>query len=77
MAVVVAAIEVYEADLTLVQRSFRASAERGRPEHPERVGVAIDLGYRGSRHRLRVDRTGPDRYRVHDGVQLRGRSSTP
>ena len=70
VAVVVAAIEVYEADLTLVQRSFRASAERGRPEHPERVGVAIDLGYRGSRHRLRVDRTGPDRYRVHDGVQF-------
>ena len=70
VAVVVAAIEVYEADLTLVQRSFRASAERGRPEHPERVGVAIDLGYRGSRHRLRVDRTGPDRYRVHDGVHF-------
>ncbi len=70
VAVVVAAIEVYEADLTLVQRSFRASAERGRPEHPERVGVAIDLGYRGSRHRLRVDRTAPERYRVHGGVRF-------
>ena len=70
VAVVVAAIEVYEADLALVQRSFRASAERGRPEHPEHVGVAIDLGYRGGRYRLRVDRTAPDRYRVHDGVLL-------
>ncbi len=65
VAVIIAAIEVYEADLALAQRSFRASAERGRPEHPERVGVAIHLGYRGGRHRLRVDRTGPDRYRVH------------
>ena len=70
VAVVVAAIEVYERDLALVQRSFRASAERGRPEHPEHVGTAIELGYRGSRHRLRVDRTGPDRYRVHDGVRF-------
>ena len=70
VAVVAAAIEVYEADLALVQRSFRASAERGRPEHPERVGVAIDLGYRGGRYRLRVDRTAPDRYRVHGGVRL-------
>ena len=70
VALVAAAIEVYDADLALVQRSFRASAERGRPEHPERVGVAIDLGYRGSRYRLRVDRTAPDRYRVHDGTRL-------
>ncbi len=70
VAVVVAAIEVYERDLALVQRSFRASAERGRPEHPEHVGTAIELGYRGSRHRLRVDRTGPDRYRVHDGARF-------
>ena len=70
VALVAAAIEVYDADLALVQRSFRASAERGRPEHPERVGVAIDLGYRGSRYRLRVDRTAPDRYRVHDGARL-------
>ena len=70
VAVVIAAIEVYEVDLALAQRSFRASAERGRPEHPERVGVAIHLGYRGSHHRLRVDRIGPDRYRVHGEARL-------
>ena len=70
VAVVIAAIEVYERDLALVQRSFRATAERGRPEHPEHVGVAIELAYRGSRHRLRVDRTGPDCYRVHVGVRF-------
>ena len=40
VAVVIAAIEVYEADLALAQKSFRASAERGRPEHPERVAPA-------------------------------------
>ena len=70
VAVVLAAIEVYEADLALAQRSFRASAERGRPGHPERIGAAIDLGYRGGRHRLQVDRTAPDRFRVHCGARF-------
>ncbi len=66
VAVAVAAIEVYEADLALVESAFRASASRGRPEHPERVG-AVQLGYLGRHHRLRVDRIAAARYRVFDG----------
>ena len=70
LAVVAAAVEAYESDLSLVQSAFFASAERGRPERPEAVGARVQLSYRGADHRLRVDRTGPDRYRIHDGVTI-------
>ena len=73
VAVVAAAVEAYEADLSLVRAAFFASAERGRPEQPEAVGTQVQLGYRGHDYRLRVDRTGPDRYRVSDGVSLLAR----
>jgi acetyl/propionyl-CoA carboxylase alpha subunit/acetyl-CoA carboxylase carboxyltransferase component len=70
LAVVAAAVEAYEADLSLVRAAFFASAARGRPEQPEAVGTRVQLSYRGVEYRLRVDRTGPDRYRVHDGVAI-------
>ncbi len=73
LAVVVAAVEAYEADLSLVRTAFFASAERGRPEPPEAVGTRVQLSYRGADYRLRVDRTGPERYRVHDGVSVDAR----
>ncbi len=72
-AVVAAAVEAYEADLSLVRAAFFASAERGRPEQPEAVGARVMLSYRGADYRLRVDRTGPDRYRVHNGVTVDAR----
>ena len=67
VALLAAAVEAYEADLALVRAAFFASARRGRPENPETVGAQVHLEYRGARHRLRVDRTGPDTYRIHDG----------
>ncbi|KAB7741072.1 hypothetical protein GA707_18505 [Nostocoides sp. F2B08] len=70
VAVVAAAVETYEADLALAQQAFLATAARGRPEHPEAVGTMVTLDYRGASHRLRVYRTGADRYRIHDGVAL-------
>ena len=70
MAVVAAAVETYEADLALVRQAFLATAARGRPAHPEAVGTRVQLAYRGHTYRLRVDRIGPDRYRIHDGVTL-------
>ncbi|HEX6916798.1 MAG TPA: biotin/lipoyl-containing protein, partial [Phycicoccus sp.] len=73
LAVVAAAVEAYEADLSLVRSSFFASAERGRPEQPEEVGTQVQLAYRGADYRLRVDRVGPDRYRIHDGVTVEAR----
>ncbi len=65
MALIAAAVEFYEADQALVEASFRASAARGRPEHPEQVGTNLQLAYRGRSYRLRVDRIAADRYRVH------------
>ncbi len=68
VAIVAAAVEIYETDLAEVRRSFRASAARGRPQHPERVGRVINVAYRGARHRLKVDKVAASTYRVHDGV---------
>ncbi len=68
LAVVAAAVEIYETDLAEVRRSFRASAARGRPAHPERVGQAINVSYRGAAYRLKVDKVSGTSYRVHDGV---------
>ncbi len=73
IAIVAAAVEAYEADLALVRAAFFASAGRGRPEQPEAVGAGVQLTYRGADYRLRVDRTGPDRYRIHDGVTVDAR----
>ncbi len=70
LAIVSAAVEAYESDLAMVRRAFFASASRGRPEQPEDVGTGVQLTYRGASYRLRVDRTGPDRYRVHDGATI-------
>ncbi|HEX2704343.1 MAG TPA: biotin/lipoyl-containing protein, partial [Candidatus Lustribacter sp.] len=70
VAVLAAAVEAYEADLAMVRASFFASAERGRPEHPEAVGSNMSLSYRGAEYRLRVDRTAPGSYRIHGGVSV-------
>ena len=73
LAVVAAAVEAYEADLSMVRSAFFASAEQGRPERPEAVGTHVQLSYRGTDYRLRVDRTRPDRYRIHDDVTVEAR----
>jgi acetyl/propionyl-CoA carboxylase alpha subunit len=70
VALLAAAIEAYEADLSMVRAAFFASAERGRPEHPEAVGSQMSLTYRGVDYRIRVDRTAPGVYRIHDGATL-------
>ena len=57
-------------DRSLVRSAFFASAERGRPEHPEAVGARLALSYRGAEYRLRVDRTSPGTYRIHDGAPI-------
>ncbi len=70
MALAAAAVEFYEADFALVQDSFRASASRGRPAHPEQVGAQMQLTYRGQPHRYRVDKIAADRYRIRDGAAV-------
>ena len=74
MALAAAAIEFYEADAELAQDRFRASAARGRPEHPEQIGAHVQLSYQGCGTALRVERIAADRYRVTDGdtgIELR------
>lgn len=71
IALISAAVEAYEADLTMVRSAFFASAARGRPERPEAVGSRMLLSYRGIDYQVRVDRTGPTSYRVAvDGVGI-------
>ena len=70
LAVVAAAVEAYESDSTMVNAAFFASAARGRPERPERVGSLVQLSYRGHDYRLRVDRTGPRSYRVRGNATV-------
>jgi len=70
LAVVAAAVEAYESDSTMVNSAFFASAARGRPERPERVGSLVQLSYRGHDYRLRVDRTGPRSYRVRGNATV-------
>jgi acetyl/propionyl-CoA carboxylase alpha subunit/acetyl-CoA carboxylase carboxyltransferase component len=66
VAVVAAAVEAYDADQALVEAAFHARAARGRPARPEAVGTHVQLAYRGASYALRVDRTGPGTYLVHD-----------
>ena len=75
LALLVGAIEFYEADLAMAQDRFRASAARGRPEHIEAVGGTVMLSYLGGAHRYRVDKVAADRYRVHDGVGVTSTST--
>ncbi|MBK9476150.1 MAG: hypothetical protein IPL94_07855 [Tetrasphaera sp.] len=64
VALVAAAVEVYDQDFAAVRQAFRASAARGRPTHPEAVGSRVQLRYGGRVVGLRVDRVGSKTYRI-------------
>jgi len=64
VALLQAAVASYEAELTIEQTQFYASALRGRPQVRSEVGATIALRYRGQPYRLRVYRLGPQQYRV-------------
>ncbi len=64
VALLAAAVEAYQGDLTMVRTAFFASAERGRPAEPEAVGARMLLSYDGQEYRVRVDRTAASSYRV-------------
>jgi acetyl/propionyl-CoA carboxylase alpha subunit/acetyl-CoA carboxylase carboxyltransferase component len=70
VAVVLAAVEVYDAEQAAQQAAFRALAERGRPTPVTTVGHSCQLRYRGASYRLHVYRTGPSTYRVADSGAL-------
>ncbi len=69
IALLQAAIEVYEAEHAEEVTAFFASAARLRPTARSGVGRPVELSYRGHRYELRVFRTGEGRYRVAAGNQ--------
>ena len=71
VALLAAAIDVYDSEEELERRGFYAAATRGRPEAGHQIGRAIDLRHRGQTYRLAVDQTGARRYRIEaDGATV-------
>jgi acetyl/propionyl-CoA carboxylase alpha subunit/acetyl-CoA carboxylase carboxyltransferase component len=64
VALLVAAVEAYDAEHEAAQTVFHARAERARPEVPDEVGHTVALRYRGQAYRLGVYLTAPGTYRV-------------
>jgi acetyl/propionyl-CoA carboxylase alpha subunit/acetyl-CoA carboxylase carboxyltransferase component len=71
VAVLQAAIEVYEAELAAEQARFLASAARGRARLRQGVGVTTDLRHGGQVYRVTTLRLGPTGYRLEvDGHRI-------
>jgi acetyl/propionyl-CoA carboxylase alpha subunit/acetyl-CoA carboxylase carboxyltransferase component len=69
IALLQAAIEIYDAEYADEVAAFFASAARLRPTARAEVGRPVELSYRGHRYALRVHRLGEGRYRVVSGQQ--------
>jgi acetyl/propionyl-CoA carboxylase alpha subunit/acetyl-CoA carboxylase carboxyltransferase component len=70
IALLAAAVEGADADQAAVQANFMASAARGRPELPDRVGHRVRLRARGGSYQMHVYRLGHSDYRVAAGTAL-------
>ncbi len=64
VALLAAALEVDQSELSIEQGRFFASAARGRPEVRAAVGRVVEIAMEGRQYRLDVQRLGPDRCRV-------------
>ncbi|HEV2717683.1 MAG TPA: biotin/lipoyl-containing protein, partial [Terriglobales bacterium] len=64
VALVQAAIEAYNAQLSVEQAQFYASAVRGRPQVRSEIGRTAELRYRGHSYLPKTYRLGPRQYRV-------------
>lgn len=71
VALIQAAIANYETELSFEQKQFYASALRGRPQVRRETGRRGTLRYRGHSYLLKVDRLGPQHYRIEvDGARV-------
>lgn len=71
VAVIQAAIEVYDEQLAIEQAQFYATAVRGRPQLDSVLGRSAELRYRGQSYSPKTYRLGPHRYRVEiDGCRV-------
>ena len=64
VALLAAAIEVYDSEEELERRGFYAAAARGRPRASHEVGRTVELRHRGQTYRLAVAQAAPQRYRI-------------
>jgi acetyl/propionyl-CoA carboxylase alpha subunit/acetyl-CoA carboxylase carboxyltransferase component len=64
VALLLAAVEAAAEAHRLEQARFYATAARGRPEAPTRVGRAVELNHGGNAYRFTVYGLGPSQYRV-------------
>jgi len=69
IAIVAAAIAGYEEEVAIDRRSFRVSANRGRPQVDPGIGRTVGLRYRGTPYDVHTAKLSPERYRLTvDGV---------
>ena len=66
-AIIIAAIESYEAEATEERKTFLVSASRGRPTVRSEVGKRFELLHRGRSYRLSVARRSAERYEIAVG----------
>ena len=67
VALLQAALDVYDAELKVEQSQFYAWAARGRPRVRPEIGHVAPLRYRGNRYKLEVFGLGPNLYRIDVG----------
>ncbi len=64
IALVTAAIHVYNAEESDECAAFLASARGGRPRASHAIGRTVELSYQDQRYKLTVTQVGPHRYRI-------------
>ncbi|MDQ3632133.1 MAG: ATP-grasp domain-containing protein, partial [Actinomycetota bacterium] len=71
VAVLAAAIDVYDAEQQFERGGFYATASRGRPQARDEIGRTVELRHRGEIYRLAVAQTGPRHYKIEaDGASI-------
>jgi acetyl/propionyl-CoA carboxylase alpha subunit/acetyl-CoA carboxylase carboxyltransferase component len=70
LALVIAAVEAYDAEHATEQAAFHARAARGRPDNPDAIGHKVSLRYRGDAYAFTTYLIGPGHYRVVDGTDV-------
>jgi acetyl/propionyl-CoA carboxylase alpha subunit/acetyl-CoA carboxylase carboxyltransferase component len=71
VALLAAAIDIYDSEQELERRGFYAAANRGRPQASHEIGRTVDLRHRGQTYRLAASQTGPRRYKIEaDGATV-------
>ena len=64
VALLAAAIDMYDSEEEFERRGFYAAAARGRPQASHEIGRTFDVVHRGQAYRLTVGQTGPRRYKI-------------